>query len=124
MDLSTMRAKLETGSYPDRFVFEADFRLMIRNAKSYNPVDSFVYKETLKLETYFEQRTLLPLLEAAGTDSSHRMGADEQDNREGRTITAEAQAHGTPSSSNPSAACEDGQARQAEGAGDCYFSDI
>jgi transcription initiation factor TFIID subunit 2 len=56
MDLSTMRAKLENGGYEDRFAFEADFRLMIRNAKTYNGADSFVYKETVTLETFFEQR--------------------------------------------------------------------
>ncbi|KAI0028582.1 hypothetical protein K488DRAFT_80600 [Vararia minispora EC-137] len=56
MDLGTMRGKLETGGYPNRFAFEADFRLMTRNAKTYNPPDTYVFKETTRLETYFEQQ--------------------------------------------------------------------
>ncbi|KAH9968683.1 TATA-binding protein associated factor Taf2 [Russula dissimulans] len=36
MDISAMNAKLEEGMYKERFAFEADFRLMIRNAKTYN----------------------------------------------------------------------------------------
>ena len=31
-----MNAKLEAGTYKERFAFEADFRLVIRNAKIYN----------------------------------------------------------------------------------------
>lgn len=54
MDLSNMRAKLDNGLYPDRFAFEADFRLMIRNAKTYNAPETFVAKEAGKLEGYFE----------------------------------------------------------------------
>ena len=54
MDLSNMRAKLEAGLYADRFAFEADFRLMIRNAKTYNGAETFVFKEAGKLEVYFE----------------------------------------------------------------------
>ena len=47
MDLSTVNAKLEQGQYKDRFEFEADFRLMVSNAKTYNVVGSFVHSETL-----------------------------------------------------------------------------
>ncbi|KAJ3753476.1 Bromodomain-containing protein [Lentinula raphanica] len=42
MDLYTiMGSKLEQGMYKDRFEFQADFRLMIDNAKQYNMPNSF-----------------------------------------------------------------------------------
>lgn len=56
MDLSTMGAKLEEGMYKDRFAFQADFRLMISNAKRYNTPGSFVHNEAIALEIFFEKR--------------------------------------------------------------------
>ncbi|KAF7302980.1 Transcription initiation factor TFIID subunit 2 [Mycena kentingensis (nom. inval.)] len=56
MDLSTMSSKLESGQYVDRFAFQADFRLMMNNAKKYNPVGTYAYNETLALETFFEKQ--------------------------------------------------------------------
>jgi transcription initiation factor TFIID subunit 2 len=56
MDLSTMGAKLETGMYEDRFAFEADFALMINNAKQYNVVGSFAHNEAIVLQTSFDKR--------------------------------------------------------------------
>ncbi|KAJ7150184.1 hypothetical protein C8R46DRAFT_1008308 [Mycena filopes] len=56
IDLGTMSSKFEEGKYPDRFAFQADFRLMMSNAKRYNPVGSFAHDETLALETYFEKQ--------------------------------------------------------------------
>jgi len=56
MDLSSMRAKLDEGMYKDRFAFEADFRLMIANAKQYNITGSYVHNEANTLETFFEKR--------------------------------------------------------------------
>lgn len=58
MDLSTMGAKLEEGMYKNRFAFEADFRLMISNAKQYNPGGTFAHAEAISLETFFEKCTL------------------------------------------------------------------
>ncbi|KAI0660528.1 hypothetical protein C8Q70DRAFT_976084 [Cubamyces menziesii] len=55
MDLSTMHAKLESGQYKDRFAFEADFRLMVNNAKTYNMPGSFAHNETLALESFFDK---------------------------------------------------------------------
>ncbi|KAI9057062.1 hypothetical protein FKP32DRAFT_1598551 [Trametes sanguinea] len=55
MDLSTMSAKLESGQYKDRFAFEADFRLMINNAKTYNMPGSFAHNEALALESFFDK---------------------------------------------------------------------
>ena len=57
MDLSTMSAKLEQGKYPDRFAFEADFKLMINNAKTYNMAGSFVHNEATALESFFNKGT-------------------------------------------------------------------
>jgi len=62
MDLSTMAAKLEEGMYKDRFAFQADFQLMIANAKTYNMPESFVHSESVALETAFEKRMLVFLL--------------------------------------------------------------
>ncbi len=56
MDLSTMGAKLEAGKYKDRFTFQADFRLMISNAKLYNTAGSYVHNEAIALEIFFEKR--------------------------------------------------------------------
>ncbi|KAI0304611.1 hypothetical protein BC826DRAFT_1088837 [Russula brevipes] len=55
MDISAMNAKLEAGMYKERFAFEADFRLMIRNAKTYNMPGTFAYNETLALESVFDK---------------------------------------------------------------------
>jgi Bromodomain len=55
MDISTMNAKLEAGMYKERFAFEADLRLMIRNAKTYNMPGTFAYNETLALESVFDK---------------------------------------------------------------------
>jgi transcription initiation factor TFIID subunit 2 len=55
MDVSTMNAKLEAGMYKERFAFEADFRLMIRNAKTYNMPGTFAYNEALALESVFDK---------------------------------------------------------------------
>ncbi|EJD48509.1 hypothetical protein AURDEDRAFT_112948 [Auricularia subglabra TFB-10046 SS5] len=55
MDLSTMRSKLDAGMYKDRFEFEADFKLMIENAKTYNQPGQFAYSEAVALEGFFEQ---------------------------------------------------------------------
>lgn len=60
MDLSTMGAKLEEGMYKDRFAFQADFRLMVNNSKTYNTVGSFVHNEAIALETTFEKRECRP----------------------------------------------------------------
>ncbi|KAF9245714.1 hypothetical protein BU15DRAFT_85416 [Melanogaster broomeanus] len=55
MDLSTIGAKLEEGHYKDRFAFEADFHLMIVNAKQYNGAGSYAHTEAIFLETFFEK---------------------------------------------------------------------
>ncbi|KAH7907029.1 hypothetical protein BJ138DRAFT_1137716 [Hygrophoropsis aurantiaca] len=55
MDLSTLGAKLEEGMHKDRFAFEADFRLMIANAKQYNTPGSYAHNEAISLEVFFEK---------------------------------------------------------------------
>ncbi|KAG9000448.1 hypothetical protein FRB94_005418 [Tulasnella sp. JGI-2019a] len=56
MDLSTMAAKLEAGAYPDRFAFEADFQLMINNAKLFNPPVSLAHGHAVALEDFFKKQ--------------------------------------------------------------------
>ena len=55
MDLSTMTVKIAQGLYKNRFEFEADFRLMVNNAKQYNASGSYVHNEAIALETIFEK---------------------------------------------------------------------
>ncbi|TFK17374.1 TATA-binding protein associated factor Taf2 [Coprinopsis marcescibilis] len=71
MDLSTMGAKLEEGLYKSRFAFQADFRLMVNNSKTYNIAGSFVHNEAIALETFFEKQWTIinKTLEAA--DRTH-----------------------------------------------------
>lgn len=53
MDLSTIRAKFETGAYTSRQDFEQDIRLMISNCYLYNPHGSAVRKAGEVFEKYF-----------------------------------------------------------------------
>ncbi|KAI0718881.1 hypothetical protein C8T65DRAFT_569811 [Cerioporus squamosus] len=55
MDLGTMGAKLKQGQYKNRFEFEADFKLMINNAKTYNMQGSFAHNEALALDLFFDK---------------------------------------------------------------------
>ncbi|KAK7063812.1 transcription initiation factor TFIID subunit 2 [Favolaschia claudopus] len=74
MDLQSMAHKLEGGKYTDRFAFQADFRLMMANAKLYNPAGSFAHDETLALETYFEKQWTIinKTLEAAHAKAAQK----------------------------------------------------
>lgn len=53
-----MSAKVDAGMYKDRFAFEADFALMISNAKQYNVAGSYAHNEAIAMETLFEKRKL------------------------------------------------------------------
>lgn len=53
MDLGTILAKLQAGEYKTRFDVEADFRLMIKNAQTYNPPGTYVHKQAKLLENIF-----------------------------------------------------------------------
>ncbi|KAG1848263.1 hypothetical protein F4604DRAFT_1687796 [Suillus subluteus] len=54
--LSAMGAKVKAGMCEDRFAFEADFRLMIANARQYNPSGMYAHTEAIFLETFLEKR--------------------------------------------------------------------
>ncbi|KIO26946.1 hypothetical protein M407DRAFT_233870 [Tulasnella calospora MUT 4182] len=54
MDLSTIREKLKRHSYPDRFAFESDFQLMIRNAQEYNPTTHPVHIASKAFDIFFK----------------------------------------------------------------------
>ncbi|KAG8886099.1 hypothetical protein FRB98_001473 [Tulasnella sp. 332] len=56
MDLSTMAAKLEAGAYPDRFAFEADFHLMINNAKLFNPPATSAHGHAIAMDDFFKKQ--------------------------------------------------------------------
>ncbi|KAH8110586.1 hypothetical protein DFH11DRAFT_1619105 [Phellopilus nigrolimitatus] len=55
MDLKTMGAKLQNGLYRNRQDFEADFRLMIQNCKTFNPPNTYAYNESVVLEAHFDK---------------------------------------------------------------------
>lgn len=56
MDLSTMRIKLDVGSYPDISAMEKDFDLMISNCLAYNNRDTVFYRfaTIIKLLFYYK----------------------------------------------------------------------
>ncbi|KAJ6623113.1 hypothetical protein B0H10DRAFT_2011228 [Mycena sp. CBHHK59/15] len=56
IDLGTMLHKLEEGKYADRLAFQADFRLMMANAKLYNPPGTYAHNEAIALEIFFEKQ--------------------------------------------------------------------
>ncbi|KAI0691165.1 hypothetical protein C8T65DRAFT_699820 [Cerioporus squamosus] len=58
MDLGTMGAKLKQGQYKNRFEFEADFKLMINNAKTYNMQGA---SRTTKLLPWIRSSTRIPV---------------------------------------------------------------
>jgi transcription initiation factor TFIID subunit 2 len=78
MDISTMNAKLEAGMYKERFAFEADFRLMIRNAKTYNMPGTFAYNETLALESVFDKSMSYLCVEILYSHYFNRLGTHQQ----------------------------------------------
>lgn len=49
MDLSTMRAKIDTFEYDNLKQFENDFHLMINNCLAYNSKDTVFYRAALKM---------------------------------------------------------------------------
>ena len=56
MDLSTMSVKLEQGQYKNRSEFEADFRLMMNNCRTYNSAGTYVHNESIHFEAIFDKR--------------------------------------------------------------------
>ena len=56
-DLGAMDAKLKQGMCKDWFAFEEDFRLIMRDAKTYNAPKSRAFDEAMKLEKLFDKGT-------------------------------------------------------------------
>ncbi|KIY49641.1 hypothetical protein FISHEDRAFT_72282 [Fistulina hepatica ATCC 64428] len=52
MDLGTMTTKVERGKYRSLGEFEADFRLVISNAKAFNPPGTIYYAEAERIEAW------------------------------------------------------------------------
>ncbi|CAO1625272.1 unnamed protein product [Sympodiomycopsis kandeliae] len=82
MDLSTMENKLEAGLYADRFAFEKDFELLVRNAKTYTPdPTAFVHKEAEALHKAFTTlwtKTTKTLEQAAAKQARSAAGEEEE----------------------------------------------
>ncbi|TFY68605.1 hypothetical protein EVJ58_g911 [Rhodofomes roseus] len=124
MDLSTMNAKLESGKYKDRFAFEDDFRLVISNAKFYNPPGTYVYNEALALETFFDKQwvRINKTLEAADRAAQPRAANPPPAPAKAAPATrapsdsrpAESPASATPAASRPSIKLKVGGATLSE----------
>ncbi|TIB11129.1 hypothetical protein E3P92_02992 [Wallemia ichthyophaga] len=56
MDIGTMGAKLDGGHYANRFEYEADFKLIVQNATTYNGPSSPVHKTALELDAVFDKQ--------------------------------------------------------------------
>lgn len=54
-----MGVKLEDGQYKSRQAFEDDFRLMIKNCQTYNPVGTYAHNESIALNGYFDKGVFL-----------------------------------------------------------------
>lgn len=77
-----MSAKLNNGLYKDRASFEADFRLMVNNSKTYNSSGTYVHGEAVALEQFFDKRQPLSLTFIFSiADTLIRMGPHQQDRR-------------------------------------------
>lgn len=55
MDLGTIKSKLKTGKYSDRWQLDDDVRLMLRNCFTFNPPKTYVYEEGKRLEEIYNQ---------------------------------------------------------------------
>lgn len=72
MDLSTIKKKLDAGSYNRADEFEADVRLMFQNCYLYNGAESDVSRIGRDLEAVFDRKwATKPLPGAAGTPTSY-----------------------------------------------------
>lgn len=72
MDLSTIKKKLDAGSYSSGDEFEADVRNMFQNCYLYNGADSDVSRLGRDLEAVFERKwAAKPLPGAAGTPTAY-----------------------------------------------------
>jgi transcription initiation factor TFIID subunit 2 len=55
MDLSKTASKLKGGEYRNRQDFAKDFKLIIFNAKLYNPAGSQPHEDATKIEDFFNK---------------------------------------------------------------------
>lgn len=83
MDLSTMRKKLDGGEYPNAEKFYDDFKLMIRNCLTFNPIGTPVNIAGQELQRIFDEKwkNLPPLRPATlsdDEDEDEEEGSDEE----------------------------------------------
>ena len=84
MDLSTMRKKLEAKEYPNATKFIDDFKLMIKNCKSFNPAGTPVHNAGVELERIFNEKwAALPLMREI-SDEDDDGDEDESDDEHAR----------------------------------------
>jgi len=78
MDLSTMRAKLDRGEYPNVSRFWDDFKLMIKNCFTFNPPGTDVYKCAEQLQVWFDEKwkQMPPLREVSDDDDDSEEDSD------------------------------------------------
>ena len=71
MDLLTMRKKLTNSDYSSADEFHADFKLMMKNCYTFNPVNTAVHEAGRSLEAVFDQKWQgLPPLHHDASDES------------------------------------------------------
>jgi hypothetical protein len=88
MDLTTMRRKLDNGEYATPMKFYEDFRLMIRNCFTYNPIGTIVNQAGIELQRVFDEkwRGLPPLRKPPSEDEEEEEEEDDEERQ--RTIAA------------------------------------
>ncbi|KAJ1565674.1 hypothetical protein HK096_000398 [Nowakowskiella sp. JEL0078] len=92
MDLSTIRRKLDSGTYESGDEFEDDFRLMLRNCFTFNDPTSLVYGLGRKLEQVFNERWKAELESSAivkKSKDSRRYNDSESESDEEAPVVAE-----------------------------------
>jgi hypothetical protein len=88
MDLSTMRAKLDSGAYATAEKFRDDIKLVINNCFLYNPLGTPVHQAGLDLRKLFEEKWKgLPLLRVESEDEEDDDSDDDKERSRAHTFS-------------------------------------
>jgi len=89
MDLSTMRAKLDSGAYATAEKFRDDIKLIINNCFLYNPPGTLVHQAGIDLRKLFEEKWKgLPPLRAESEDEEEDDSESDEERTRALTIAA------------------------------------
>ena len=88
MDLSTIRAKLDSGAYATAEKFRDDIKLVINNCLLYNPLGTPVHQAGLDLRKLFEEKWKgLPPLRVESEDEEDDDSDDDEERSRARTFS-------------------------------------